>query len=111
ASVTPGSAVRHGAPQLRTPSRSFPALLDELRHEPRPSRLVAGADPGAGIAVEVLVEEDQVAPVRIGLEFVLHTVHGALAIRVAEEDARQAPRDLGGDVPQGQHLAGARRVF
>src|SRR5262245_53472399 len=43
----------------------LPALLEQFRHQPRPAGLMAGADAGASVAVEVLVEEDQVAPVRI----------------------------------------------
>ena len=39
-----------------------------LGHEPGPAGLVAGAQPRPVVAVEVLVEEDVVAPVRIGLE-------------------------------------------
>src|SRR5690349_20032735 len=42
--------------------------LDEFGHEPRPSGLMAGAEPGAVVAVEVLVEQNVVVPVRIGLE-------------------------------------------
>ena len=45
--------------------RGAARLLDELGHERRPAGLVAGAQPGAGVAVEVLVEQDAVAPVRV----------------------------------------------
>src|SRR5215218_5428071 len=44
------------------------ALFEQLRNDRRPSRLVAGAEPLSRVAVEVLVEEDQIPPVRIGLE-------------------------------------------
>ena len=43
--------------------------LDELGHQPGPAGLMAGAQPGTVVAVEVFVEEDVVAPVGIGLEF------------------------------------------
>ena len=72
---------------------------------------MARADAGAGIAVKIFVEEDEVAPVRIGLELLLSPVHGSPAVRVAEEDAREASRDLGGDVPERQLLAGAGRIL
>src|SRR5262245_39671381 len=42
--------------------------LDQLGHQPGPSGLVAGPEPGAIVAVEILVEQDMIAPVRIGLE-------------------------------------------
>src|SRR5262249_4045795 len=41
---------------------------DQCGHGSRPSRLMAGADAGTVVAVEVLVEQDQVAPVGVGLE-------------------------------------------
>src|SRR5438105_15156327 len=41
------------------------ALLQQLGDEASPARLVAGADPAAGVAVEILVEEHEVAPVGI----------------------------------------------
>src|SRR5882672_4497652 len=52
---------RKGSPDAR--ESSLAALLEELRDEARPAGLVAGADPGAVVTVEVLVEQDQVAPV------------------------------------------------
>ena len=42
--------------------------LEAVGDERRPAGLVRGAEPAPGVAVEVLVEEDQVAPVRIGRE-------------------------------------------
>ena len=46
----------------------FSALLQQLGDQAGPAGLMAGAEPGAVVAVEVFVEQDQVAPVRIGLE-------------------------------------------
>src|SRR5574341_87759 len=88
---------------------SFPALLEELGHETRPAGLVAGADPGPVVAVEVLVEEDQVLPVGVGLELLCAPVDRPPAVGPLHEDARQAAGQLGRDVPQGHPLAGARR--
>jgi len=42
--------------------------LDYFRHDTGPARLVAGAKAGAVVAVEILVEQDMVAPVRVVLE-------------------------------------------
>jgi hypothetical protein len=42
--------------------------LNDPRNAACPSGLVAGADAGAVVAVEVLVEEDVVSPMWVGLE-------------------------------------------
>jgi hypothetical protein len=44
-------------------------LVHEAGNDPRPTCLVAGAQPGPGVAMEVLVEEDEIAPVRVVPEF------------------------------------------
>src|SRR5215469_17707168 len=43
-------------------------LVDERGDQPGPARLVGGAQTRSRVAVEVLVEEDQVSPVRILLK-------------------------------------------
>ena len=45
-----------------------PVLLHQLGHEPGPARLVARPEPRARVPVEILVEQDEVAPVWIDLE-------------------------------------------
>src|SRR5262245_62125362 len=45
-----------------------------------PSGLMAGAQAGAVVAVEVLVEQDQIAPVRVVLEFLRPAVDRPAAI-------------------------------
>ena len=42
--------------------------VEEQGNQPGPARLMAGAEPRAVVAVEVLVEQDQIAPVRVFLE-------------------------------------------
>ncbi len=42
--------------------------IQQAGDDPRPTGLVAGAEAGPVVPVEVLVEEDQVTPVRILLE-------------------------------------------
>src|SRR6476620_3076227 len=41
---------------------------DEVRDQAGPAGLVGGADASAGVAVEVLVEQQQVMPLGVGLE-------------------------------------------
>ena len=45
--------------------------------QPRPPRLVRRAEAGAVVAVEVFVEEDEVPPVRVGLELLRSAVDRA----------------------------------
>ena len=68
-------------------------LLDQFCNQSRPSSLVAGADAGTVVAVEVFVKQDQVAPVRIVLEFFRAAENRSSLIRIAQEDARQ-PREI-----------------
>ncbi len=68
--------------------------LDQLGHVSGPAGLMAGPEPGAVVAVEVLVEEHVVAPVRIGLEFLRGAVDGAPSLPVAGEHPDQPVGDL-----------------
>src|SRR6266516_5902456 len=63
----------------------FAALLKQLRHHAGPSRLMAGADAAAIVAMKVLVEENQILPVRIMLELVRSPMNGAQPVPVAQE--------------------------
>ena len=56
--------------------------LNGFCNEPCPSGLMTGTKPGAVIAVEVFIEEDVVAPVRIALELLGTTVDGSKSLLV-----------------------------
>src|SRR5215472_17114230 len=43
----------------------FPALLEQFGDEAGPAGLMTGADPSAIVAVEIFIEQKQIAPVRI----------------------------------------------
>ena len=58
-------------------------LLQQLGDEPGPASLVTRPDSAPVIAVEVLVKEDEVTPVRIVLESRVATVDRATAIGVS----------------------------
>jgi hypothetical protein len=73
-SSLPGGATRlneRGLPaNLQGPLGVQKAVkLDELGHESGPAGLVAGAQPGTIIAVEIFIKENVIAPVGIALEF------------------------------------------
>ena len=70
--------------------------LDELPDRPRPTRLMAGPQARPVVSVEVLVEQQVIPPVGIGLELLRTPVHRAPTALVTEEDALQAGRDLPG---------------
>ena len=56
---------------------------------PRPARLVVGAEAGSVVAVEVLVELEIIAPVRIVLELLRAAINGASAVLVLEKHVRE----------------------
>src|SRR6266536_1190104 len=56
------------------------ALLNQLGCQSRPAGLMAGADSGPVIAVEVLVEQDEIFPVRIVLKFLHAAEHRPAAV-------------------------------
>src|SRR5262245_14196260 len=62
------------------------ALLEELRDDPGPARLVARPDAGAVVAVEVRVEEQEPPPVRVALEECAGAGNRTATIRSGQED-------------------------
>src|SRR5215475_12082480 len=86
-------------------------LLNQLGHKPRPSGLMAGAEPRAVVAVKVLKEENLVAPVLVALEFFYPAVCGPAPVFAAQEEFDQPPRQLLADVPEVHHLSRPGRAF
>ena len=64
----------------------FSALDQKFRHERRPAGLMAGADTRAGVAVEVLVEWNEVVPQRVRLKQLDAAKDRTPAVRVPEKD-------------------------
>ena len=64
--------------------------VHDPRNDARPTSLVAGPQAGPIVAVEILVEQQAVAPVRVFLEFPAPAVDGTPAKRVLQEDGRRA---------------------
>src|SRR6185436_6739218 len=90
---------------------SLPAALYERGDEGRPAGLVAGAEPGSAVAVEVLVEWNAVAPVRVVLELLGCAEHRTAAIFIAQEDPLQPRRDFVAHFEEGHPAARAGRAL
>src|SRR5262245_11454270 len=85
--------------------------LDERGGHPSPSGLMTRTEPSAVVSMEILVEQDVVTPVRIGLKESGPAVHRTPALCVTEEDSRQPICDLPGHFEQVHHAARARRAL
>ena len=81
---------RHRRAARRASGRRAAAAQDQVGDEPRPAGLVGGAEPGAVVAVEVLVEEDVVLPGRVGLE-PLDPAEARPPAVLADEEERDQP--------------------
>src|SRR5215831_8717248 len=75
-------------------------LLQQLGDKRRPARLMAGAKPSSGIAVEILVKLDVVAPMRISLPRLVCAIDRPTTTLLAQEDVRQARREVLRDLPE-----------
>src|SRR5258707_5050242 len=62
---------------------------------------MAGTQSCAVVRVEVFVEQNVILPVRVFLELLGSTVDGALAILIAEKNARQSLGNFFGKLEQG----------
>src|SRR5678815_6051681 len=72
---------------------------------------MAGADSGAVVAMEVLIEQQAIAPVRVILEFVRPPEYGPPAVFVSAEDGHQARGKIASHLEQRHGAAGAGRAF
>src|SRR5205085_10468649 len=88
--ITHHSSFIRALPHGRASALSSSPLVNQRGDEARPARLVRGAEAHARVAVEVFVEEQEVAPVRVFLTFAVPAVHGPAAFSVAREDAYEA---------------------
>ena len=61
---------------------------------------MAGSQAGPVVAVEVFVKQQAIAPVRIVLKLAGSSKDGTSSVVIFEEQARQPPRDLLGDLIQ-----------
>src|SRR5271170_2160991 len=78
----------------------------QQRYATGPASLMAGTDAGAVVAVEILVEQDQVAPMRVGVERLGAAIERAPSVGPAPEDGEDSAGNLLGDLEQREQLAG-----
>src|SRR5262245_42727514 len=81
------------------------------RHEPCPPGLVAGAETGAVVAMEVLIEQDQLAPEGSGLKSRAMSIDSPAAGVVAQKHATKVPGNNSGDFPTSHLAPGPGRAF
>src|SRR5580704_4216 len=72
---------------------------------------MTGAHSGTGIAVEVLVKENQVTPVRVSLELFQVGEYRPAALFVTKKDVCQPARQFTRYVPQRLHVSRSGREF
>src|SRR5581483_12455965 len=84
---------------------------DQVRDQAGPAGLMRGAEPGTRVAVEVLVEEDQVAPGRVLLREPAVAEHRPAAVLVAQEQLHEPARELVGDLAERHQLPGSGRAL
>src|SRR5258708_30557242 len=89
----------------------LPALLQQLRDQGCPTRLMARAQPGRGVPVEILMEQDVVAEIRVGLKLFVAAENRPPAICATDEDARQPARQLRRGVAEIHPASRPRRKF
>jgi L-rhamnose isomerase len=77
--------------------------LQEFGDQAGPAGLMVGPQTRAVIAVEILVEQDIVAPVRVGLKFIYSAINRAASFAVLQKNASQAQGNQLADLPQ-RHL-------
>src|SRR6476660_5289914 len=73
---------------------------DHFGDQSGPAALMASAHACAGVAMEVLVKRNIVAPVRIILEGFIAAENGSSSLRIAQEGGYQAAADLVGNFVQ-----------
>lgn len=70
------------------------AILQQSGHQRGPAGLMAGSEPLARVAVKILMEEHEIAPMRIGGETRVRSVTGAPTMLIASKESRQAGRQF-----------------
>ena len=84
---------------------------EQLRDEPGPARLMRRADAAAGVAMEVFVEQQVIAEMRVLLQARVMREYGPMPVLVREENASEPRGELVGDVIDREERSGSSRTF
>src|SRR5262249_2643371 len=76
-----------------------------------PTCLMTRPDAGAVVAVKVFVKPNQIVPMRIGLELLVHPKDWTASAFIAKKDTSEPAGQLRGHFPQRHHLPRARRTL
>src|SRR5207244_12585348 len=87
------------------------ALLEQFCHEPGPARLVACADAGTVVAVEVFMEQHEVPPVRIVVKLLHSPIDRPPSVCPPQENAEQPRENYLEPLQQGLNLPGPVRAY
>jgi hypothetical protein len=93
---------------LRAACTLFPTLLKKLRDDACPASLMARADSASVISVEVLIEKDQLLPIRIVLKLLRSSVNRAPTVLITCKDGAQSSGELLCNLPECQEAPRSR---
>ena len=110
-SVTTRANTRPRSVSSRVLASTRPKMSRRGATRAGPARLVAGPEPRAVVTVEVLVKQNQIAPMRIVLELGRAAVDRPLSIGIAQKSARQPADKLLRHFEQRHVAAGTGRAL
>src|SRR5262249_48924108 len=94
------------------PPMFLPVFVEQGNNWRGPTSLVARADAGPRVSVEVFRKENVVAPMRVCLKVLIVAVCWAPpGLGVSEKNARKAAGDFASNTVECQHTARARRAL
>ena len=86
-------------------------LLQKLRHQTRPTGLMARTDPRAIVPMEIFVEQGVVFPMRVILECFIATKDGTPVVGIEKKGGIQTMGDFHGGLPERYKVSGAGWAF
>ena len=85
--------------------------MGQINDQTTPAGLVAGANAGAIVTMEVLIKHEIILPVGIALEGLLTSKDWSLAFSIACKNGDEPVRDMLSDLVKIRHLAAAGGEF
>jgi hypothetical protein len=72
---------------------------------------MAGPKAGSIVSMEILIEEDQVSPMRILLKLLRTTIYRPTAVSLLQEETGKSPSEIVCHFEECHQVAGARRTL